>query len=424
MVTGESTSLFLRFGAALVIGVLVGLQREYASETRAGELPAGARTFGLLGLVGCASALLSELLASPWPFVGVMATLGVFFAISYHLDASKGKPGLTTRVSAVLTLLCGGLAYWPRTLTLAVAIAVAMTALLSVKVQIHRFVRHLTREDIYAALKLAVITAIILPILPDHAFGPPPFDIFNPFKLWLFVVFISGIGFVGYVLIKVEGPDKGIGLTGLLGGLTSSTAVTLSIAARSREHPHLARPFAFAVIVAWSVMFLRVLAAVAFLNAALVKPLLVPVLASVAAGLGYCGYLFARQRTEKHRHEIPLDNPFELGLAIKFGLLFALILLFSRVCQVYLGSVGVYLSSFVSGLADVDAISFSMAKLSRIDGGLNVSVAARAIVIAATANTIVKGGIVAVSGAPQLLRAVLPGFLLMLATGVSLAFLM
>jgi uncharacterized membrane protein (DUF4010 family) len=424
MVMDESTSLFLRFGAALVIGVLVGLQREYAADTPTKEIPAGIRTFGLLGLVGCSSALFSDQFKSPWPFVGVVGTIGVFFAISYYVDATKGKPGLTTKVSLILTLLAGGLAYWPRTLTLAVALAVTMTALLSVKVQLHRFVRHLTHEDVFAALKLAVITAIILPILPNHVFGPPPFDIFNPFKLWLFVVFISGISFVGYVLIKSAGPNKGIGLTGLLGGLASSTAVTLSLTGRSREQPNLSKPFGFAIIVAWTVMFLRVLAAVAVLNSSLIRFLWIPIVGSVAAGLVYCLYLFARQRTEKHKHEVPFSNPFELGVAIKFGLLFALILLFSRVTQVYFGSVGVYLSSFLSGMADVDAISFSMAKLSRGTGGLDPAIAARAIVIAATANTIVKGGIVLASGPPQLKRAVLPGFILMLAVGIGLAFVM
>jgi uncharacterized membrane protein (DUF4010 family) len=424
MIIGESTSLFFRFGAALAIGVLVGLQREYASDAPTKELPAGVRTFGLLGLVGCAAALLSDLLKSAWPFVGIVATTGIFFAISYYMDATKGKPGLTTRVSVILTLLAGGLAYWPQTLTLAVAVAVAMTVLLSIKVPLHRFVRHLTHEDVFAVLKLAVITAIVLPILPNRVFGPPPFDIFNPFKLWLFVVFISGISFVGYILIKVAGPNKGIGLTGLLGGLASSTAVTLSLTTRSHEHPNLARPFALAIILAWTVMYLRVLAAVAILNVALIEHLRIPILASVATGLAYCGYLFARQRTEKHRHEIPFDNPFELGLAIKFGLLFAIVLLFSRVAQVYFGDIGVYLSSFLSGMADVDAISFSMAKLSRAAGGLDLSIAARAIVIAATANTVVKGGIVLISGVPQLKRAVLPGFILMLAVGAGLAFVM
>jgi uncharacterized membrane protein (DUF4010 family) len=419
----ESNSLFLRFGIALVIGILVGLQREYSSDTHGKEMPAGVRTFGLLGLIGCSAALVSDLLKSPWPFVGVMLTLGIFFAINYYLEAANGKPGLTTKASLVLTLLTGGLAYWPKTLTLAIAIAVTMTVLLSVKVQLHRFVRHLTHEDIFAALKLAVITAIVLPILPDHVFGPPPFDIFNPFKLWLFVVFISGVSFVGYVLIKMAGPNKGIGLTGILGGLASSTAVTLSFAGRSHENRELARPFALAIIIAWTVMFLRVLAAVAFLNVNLVRPILLPFAACVATGLGCCAFLYFKQRTEKHRHEVAVDNPFELGLAIKFGLLFALILLFSRAMQVYFGDVGVYLSSFLSGLADVDAIAFSMAKLSRVVGGLDPAIAARAIVIAAVANTIVKGGIVLFTGAPELKRAILPGFILITLVGGVMAFI-
>jgi uncharacterized membrane protein (DUF4010 family) len=422
VILDESTSLFFRFGVALVIGILVGLQREYASEAPTKELPAGVRTFGLLGIVGCSAALLSDLLKSPWPFVGTVFTMGIFFGINYYLDAAKGKPGLTTKVSLILTLLAGGLTYWPHTLTLAVAIAVTMTVLLSVKVQLHRFARHLTHDDVFAVLKFAVITAIVLPIVPNRVFGPPPFDIFNPFKLWLFVVFISGISFVGYVLIKVAGANRGIGLTGLLGGLASSTAVTLSLSSRSHDHPNLARPFALAIIVAWTVMFLRVLAAVAFLNVALVRPILIPVAASVAAGLIYCVYLYVRQRTEKHRHEFAFDNPFELGMALKFGLLFALILLFSRVGQVYFGNVGVYLSSFLSGMADVDAISFSMAKLSRGVGGLDLGIAARAIVIAATANTIVKGGIVFFSGTKDLKRAILPGFVLMTVVGITLSF--
>jgi uncharacterized membrane protein (DUF4010 family) len=245
---------------------------------------------------------------------------------------------------------------------------------------------------------------------------------FNPFKLWLFVVFISGISFVGYVLIKILGSKKGIGLTGLVGGLASSTAVTLSFTGRSHVHRDLARPFALAIVAAWTVMFLRVLAVVAVLNISLVKPLLLPVAASVAAGIICCLLLIRAQRLEKRPHEVKFTNPFELGLAIKFGLLFVIILLFSRVTQVYFGDLGVYLSSFFSGLADVDAIAFSMAKLSQGTTGLGHSIAARAIMLAAVANTLAKGGIVLFTGAPELKRAVLPGFILMTLVGTVLAF--
>jgi uncharacterized membrane protein (DUF4010 family) len=415
------TSLFFRFGVSCAIGILVGIQREFSSEQHTRELAAGVRTFGLLGLVGCSAALLSDLLHSPLPLVAVILTLAAFSAISYYLDAVAGKPGLTTKVSMVLTLCAGALAYWQQTTTLAVALAVTTAVILSIKIPLHRFVKHLTRDDISASLKFAVITAIVLPVLPDRTFGPAPFDIFNPLKLWLFVVFISAISFIGYVLIKVVGAKKGIGLTGLLGGMASSTAVTLSFTGKSRERPDLARPFALAITIAWTVMFVRVLAVVAVLNIALIKPILLPVAGSIVAGLACCAYLYRAQRTE-HRHDVAFANPFELGLAIKFGLLFAVILLFSRAMQVSFGDAGVYASSFLSGMADVDAIAFSMARLGRGIGGIDPAIAARAIVLAAVANTLVKGCIVLFTGAPGLKKAILPGFILMTAAGIALSF--
>jgi uncharacterized membrane protein (DUF4010 family) len=348
--------------------------------------------------------------------------MAAFFAINYYVDATAGKPGLTTKASLMLTLLAGGLAYWQQTTALAAALAVATTVILSIKMPLHRFVKHLTHDDISAALKFAVITAIVLPILPNRMFGPAPFAIFNPRTLWLFVVFISGISFVGYVLIKVAGAKKGIGLTGLLGGMASSTAVTASFTAKSHEHAELAKPFALAITVAWTVMFVRVLAVVAVLNISLVKPILPPVIGSIVVGLVCCFFLYRSQKTD-HRHDVAFANPFELGLALKFGALFALILLFSRAMQVYFGSAGVYASSFLSGLVDVDAISFSMARLSRGIGGIDHVTAARGIILAAVANTLFKGCIVLFSGTPRLKRAILPGFILMMAAGVALSFL-
>jgi uncharacterized membrane protein (DUF4010 family) len=419
----ESSSLFFRFGVSLAAGILVGIQREFASEPHAKELAAGVRTFGILGLVGCSAALLSDTLHSPLPLAAVILAMSAFFSITYYFDAAAGKPGLTTKASLILTLCAGALAYWPQTMTLAVALAVTTAVLLSIKIPLHRFVKHLTREDISAALKLAVITAIVLPILPNRPFGPAPFNIFNPLKLWLFVVFISGISFVGYMLIKVAGTKKGIGLTGLLGGMASSTAVTLSFTKKSRERPDLSRPFALAITVAWTVMFVRVLAVVAVLNISLVKPILLPVAGSIVAGLVCCIFLYRGQTTD-HRHDVAFANPFELGLALKFGLLFAVILLFSRATQVYFGNTGLYVSSFVSGLADVDAISFSMARFSRGIGGIDPLIAARAIMLAAVANTLVKGCIVLFTGAPALKKAIVPGFVLMMAVGVTLSFLL
>jgi len=417
----EQTALFYRFGAALAIGFLVGLQREYAHGGPGRDIFAGERTLALMGLVGCIAAMAADVLASPWPFVGILILMGALIAVAYFVSAWRGQVGLTTEVAALVTILAGALCYWDY-LALAAAIAVVTTVLLSLKLEMDTFVQRITREDVYATLKFAVITAIILPVLPNQTFGPPPLDVLNPYKIWLMVVFISGISFLGYVLVKVVGSRQGIGLTGLLGGLVSSTAVTLSFAQRSQSESELSKPFALAITVAWTVMFSRVLVEVAALNVALLRVLWLPVAASAAVGLAYCIYLHFAQRTDEEG-EVDFSNPFELGPAIKFGLIYAVILLISKAAQTYLGNTGLYLSSIVAGLTDVDAITLSVAELSRTAGGLDLGTAARAIVLAAMSNTAVKGGIVLTSGSPALRKALWPGFVLMLVAGVGVAFL-
>ena len=417
----EQTDLFYRFGVALAIGFLIGLQREYAHGGPDREIFAGERTLALMGLVGCAAAMAADVLVSPWAFVVILALMGGLITVSYFATAWRGDLGLTTETAALLTVIAGALCYWGY-LALAVALAVVTTVLLSLKMETDRFARRITKEDIYATLKFAVITAIVLPVLPNQSFGSPPLDVLNPYKIWLMVVFISGISFLGYVLVKVVGARQGIGLTGLLGGLVSSTAVTLSFSQRSQDEPELAKPFALAIMVAWTVMFSRVLVEVAALNAALLSTLWLPVAASAAVGLAYCVYLYLSQRTDE-KGDVDFSNPFELGPAIKFGLIYGLILLISKAAQMYLGSTGLYLSSIVAGLTDVDAITLSVAELSRAGGGLSLSTGARAIVLAAMSNTAVKGGIVLSSGSPALRKALWPGFVLMLVAGIGVAFL-
>ncbi len=415
-------NLFLRFGVSLFIGILVGLQREFARDEPDREIAAGIRTFSLMGLIGCTAALTADILNSPWPFVGILLILGAFFIVNYSIEASRGEAGLTTEFSAILTVLAGALAYWNH-VTLAVALAVATTALLSFKLEMHRFARRITQADIYATLKFAVITAIVLPILPNRGFGPPPINVLNPYKIWLLVVFISGISFVGYVLIKLIGARKGIGLTGLLGGLASSTAVTLSFTQRSRSDPALAQPFGLAIIISWTVMIFRLWVIVAALNPPLSRMLLLPLAIMALASSAFCLYLYRVRPLDEGEGDVAFSNPFELGPAIKFGVIFSFILLISKAAQVNFGDTGIYLFGFVSGLADVDAIGLSMADLSRGTGGIDPVIAGRAIMLAAVANTLTKGGIVLIGGAPPLRRFMLPGILLLTATGIAATFL-
>lgn len=417
----HQTNLFYRFGAALVMGILVGLQREYAYGDPDREMFAGVRTFALMAMVGSVAAMVATELASPWPFIGIVLLLGALIAIAYFITAWRGEVGLTTEVSALVTVLCGALCYWEY-LPLAAAITVATTVLLSIKLEMQTFIRRLTREDVYATLKFAVVTAIVLPVLPNRAYGPPPLDVLNPYKIWLMVVFISGISFLGYVLIKMVGSRQGIGLTGLLGGLASSTAVTLSFSQRSQTQPDLAKPLALGITLAWMMMFLRVVVEVAALNVALLRLLWIPMAAAAAVGLACSLYLYLSQRTDEEGG-VDFSNPFELKPALQFGLLYAIILLVSKAAQTYLNDTGVYISSIVAGLTDVDAITLSMAELGGAVGGVDMRIAARAIVLAAMSNTFVKGGIVLTSSSPSLRKAFLPGFVLMLVTGVSVAFL-
>ena len=417
----EQADLFFRFGVATAIGFLIGVQREFAYGGKGADIFAGERTLALMGLLGCSAAFLADILDTPWAFLISILLLGIFISAGYFVSAWRGEMGLTTEVAAIIVVFTGALVYWGH-IILSIAIGVTTFVLLSIKLETDTFIRRLTREDFYATLKFAVISALVLPILPDQGVGPPPFDVLNPYRIWLMVVFISGISFLGYVLIKLVGSRQGIGLTGFLGGLASSTAVTLSFSQRSKQHIELAKPFALAITISWTMMFSRVLVEVAALNQTLLGILWIPLTAAGIVGLAYSVYLYFAQKFEEES-DVPLANPFELGPAIKFGILYAGILLISRTAQLYLGNVGIYASSVLAGLADVDAITLSLAQLSDSTGGLEISIASRAIVLAAMSNTVVKGSIVLAAGSKTLRRTILPGFLLILATGLIIGFL-
>jgi len=417
-------ALLYRFGVALVIGLFIGLQREYAFRHRESqstdELLAGARTFPLIALLGGCSALVADAHATPFSVVGALVTLGALLAVAHYRRSQHVETGLTTEAAALLTFFIGALSYWEQ-LEIAAALGVTTAVLLALKVQTQSFARTLDREDVFATLKFAVITVIVLPLLPRQGVGPSPLDVLVPYNVWLMVVFISAISFLGYILIKIVGPRRGVGLTGILGGVASSTAVTLSFAQRSNDAPSLARPFVLAIVLSWTIMFARMLVEVAVINGALLITVWKPILAAMAVGMGYCIYLYRLQGPHSQEEPDAFDNPFKLRPAITFGLLYAVILVAASAAERSLGDAGVYLSSFASGLADVDAITLSMARLSD-EGTIDQTLAARAIILAAAANTLVKGGIVVVLGSRALRRHILLGMLLIVATALAVVF--
>ncbi len=408
---------FLRFGIALAIGVLIGMEREHSAQTDDERRFAGVRTYPLFALLGATAALMADI-TSIWTFVALTVLAVGLIVASYAVTAHE-HIGLTTEVSAGLTYACGALCVWGE-VELAVAVAVVTVGLLALKIELHRFAQRISREDIYAIVKFAAISLIVLPVLPNQNYGPPPFDVLNPYKTWLMVVFISGISFLGYLSIKVVGARRGIGLTGLLGGLASSTAVTLSFSERSQEEPTLVRPFALAIILAWTVMFVRVVVEVAALNAALLGEMWLPMAAAGVVGLAACVVLYLSQRS-MGASDVEFSNPFELGTAIKFGLFYALVLAAAKAAQFYFQDAGLYAASVLAGLTDVDAITLSMAQLAGAPDGVTTEVAARAVVLAVMSNTLVKGGIAMVVGSQALRRTLALPTVLVLATGLTAA---
>ncbi|BBM73604.1 MgtC/SapB family protein [Rhodothermus marinus] len=406
-------ALALRLGVALAIGLMVGLQREFAhrqeQNARAG-LFAGARTFTLISLLGATSGLAADLLQAPFVVLLTLAAVGALLTVAHYIGAQRGDIGLTTEMAGLLTFLIGLLCYLDR-LVLAAALGVGLTWLLTLKPQTRLLAERISREDVYATLKFGLITVVLLPLLPDRSYGPPPFDVLVPREIWLMVVFISAISFLGYVLTQVLGARRGLGLTGLLGGLASSTALTLSMARRSHDWPRLTPTVAASILLAWAAMVVRLALILAVLSPALLEATALPLGASLLLGAAYGVFLYRHRLPRPSDAEAPLKNPFELKPALLFGLLYALILLLANTARLYLGASGVYASSLIGGAADSDAVVLSVAQLTRTGTGLPLEIAARSVILATVANTVVKAGLVWTLGAPDLRRPILIGLL-------------
>lgn len=413
----ESEQL-LQLGVALAVGLLVGTERGFHSrQAREGARAAGIRTFGLLGLVGGACALLAR---EPGLLLGAVAVaVGGLLLAAYVLKVHRtGDLGATTEVAAFLTFVLGALAGGGE-LAVAAAAAVVTTVLLGLKPVLHRWVERLQPEELYAALKLLLIAVVLLPVLPDRGFGPH--EAVNPYWITWTVVLISGLSFAGYIAMKVVGPERGIGVTSILGGVVSSTALTLSFARMGRDRPALQRFLAAGVVAASATMFPRVAAIAAVVNPDLLGALLVPMGAMAAAGYLPAAWLWRGRAAQPAEREAPLSNPLELGTAVKMSLLLAVLLLATRAVHAWIGEPGLYAVAALSGLADMDAITLSLADMAR--DGLPPEVAVRGVVLAAFVNTAVKGLLVAGIARGAMARQVATSFGLVGAAGLAAYFL-
>jgi len=395
--------LLLALMASAGLGALIGLIRQWSEQVQQppGAEYSGVRTFTFWSVLGCVAAFLSAEY-SPAVLPVVVAVIGVYFAARQWGAPAGGPGGSTTFAASLLTVLIGALVYW-RHHQEALLISATAAVLLGLKSRLHALTRAFTDADIRATLMFIAITGVILPLVPDRDFGP--FGGFNPFSTWLMVVLISGLGFTGYVAMRLLGASAGIVLTSLLGGLASSTATTLAFSRRSREDPALSRHYALAVVAACSMMLPRVLVAIGVFNRDLAWQLVAPFALMAMPAVAYGVWLWFRRRPGHDVVTTPaIANPLSLFTAVKFALLYAAIgFLVKAAASLELLHQGLLPLSFISGLTDMDAISLSVVG-SFNAGTIPLSLAAKAVLLAAISNSLLKAGLAISLGSPELRR--------------------
>ena len=404
-----------RLGVALAIGLLIGLERGWHQRQESeGERLAGIRTFGLTGILGGVWALLGQELGTVALGLGFGALAGTWILAHMQIVRRGHAPdyGITTVVAALLTFSLGSLAMAGFTST-AAAVAVVTAVLLGLKPVLHAWLGRLTQTELTATLKLALISVVVLPVLPNRGYGP--WGALNPYAIWWLVVLIAGISFVGYFAMKTIGPRRGIPVTGLFGGLASSTATTLSFARLGRREPALARLLAAGVTISAATMFPRILLEAAVVNPDLVPGLALPIGLMGVIGLGAAGLLWRFSPGPASASEMDLRNPFELWPALQFGALLVGVLLLAEAARAWLGEEGIYALAGISGLTDVDAITLSLARMASQD--LDPGVAVGGITLAAMVNTAVKAILAGVIGGRGMAWPVAGALLAVLAAG-------
>ncbi|MDZ7705730.1 MAG: MgtC/SapB family protein [Trueperaceae bacterium] len=409
----DTTEVIWSFLVASLLGFLIGLERERKRELR-GSIFAGVRTFPLIALLGALSGQLSKT-AGTAVIVIALGALSVLLALAYWRATGDERVGGTSEIAALVTFGLGVLAGLGAFVA-ALAGAVITTGTLSLRQELHRFASAIDDQDLFATVQFAAIAIIVLPLVPDQTYGP--WGVWNPRTIWILVVLISGVSFVGYVAAKLVGTRRGIGLSGVLGGLASSTAVTLSFSHQSRRDDGLSRLLAVGVLSASAIMVPRVLVILSVVAPSVIVPLLVPysALFLVTVAGAVVAYRFGAAPQIK---ETPLANPFRLRAALQFGLLFALVLLVARAAREFLGDSGVYLASALAGVTQLDAITLTLGR--QLEGGLELSVAVRGLALAAASNSLFKGVLALTTGAKRFGRTVFVTLLVAAAACVASA---
>ena len=391
------------FGTALGIGLLIGMERE-----RRPEASAGLRTFALVAMLGCLFALLGEKTGGPWLLVaGVLVISGSMIASNFSAQQEEKYRGFTSEAAVIITYGLGA-AVWFGYASLAVMLAITTTILLYFKAELRQFSERTTPKDINSILQFAVLSLVILPILPSQDFGP--YNAINPRQVWYMVVLISGLALAGYLALRIVGARHGAALLGIFGGLASSTATTMMFSRHARDHAHLVRMSAIVILIANIMVMIRIGIVAGIVAPTLILPVATVFACGIVPGLALTLYSW---RTLVAAGDLPMPevkNPTELKTAVSFGLLYAVVLLASAWLQDIAGNSGVFIVAMVSGLTDADASvlsSLRMFNLQKLAGDGAVI----AVTLALMANLVFKIGLVLSIGGTNLARHALPGLL-------------
>lgn len=402
---------------SVALWILLGMEREQTYKKYEKVTFAGVRTFALIALVGFLSAMLSQEFSDFWMVGVAFFVMSLFILLSSYISQKANKSyWITTEVGAIVCFLLWILIAFDYEL-IAISVAIITFALFSFRQQLHNIVHTISSEEIYDAVKFAIIAFIVLPLLPDQDYGF--LWLFNPYKTWLMVVFVSWIGFIWYVLTRIIGTKKWIGLTWLIWWIVSSTAVTTSLSGLSKKAKNF-NPFVFGVLVSSSIMFIRVGLYAYALNKELFARLIIPLGAMAATGLIVAWRFYLRKWAEEKASnvQIKVESPFALKPAILFGLFFAFIIGLSKLALHYLPAESLYIVAFFSWFTDVDAITLTVASLKDI--ALNT--ATITIIIAVIVNTAVKAWIAYAFGHRTFAKYIIASIALVIAAWVASLF--
>ena len=415
---GNQTTLDL--AVALLLGAIIGLERGWdAREQKSGERIAGIRTFALVGLLGGISAVLAQEITE-WAFPVLLVSVVAMAIVAYseRLEHIRNF-SITGMVGMVLTFCFGAVAVAVDPV-IATAAAVVTAIILDNKEEIHGWVNKLKEHELDAALKLLLISVVMLPLLPNEKMGPG--GVLNPREIWWMVVMIASISQDGYFAIRVAGTRKGILFTSLFAGLSSSTALTLHFARQASKTPQLNAQFATGILIACGTMFPRILVYCLVINPDLLPSLIWPVLVMTALLYGPALFIWRKNDRELQVSQPTLNqNPLDLTSALVFGALLTAILLMGEFLGNWLGDAGIYFLAATSGIADVDAITLSLTRMS--NNSLAMGTAVIGIVIAAATNNLVKSALAGFVGNRQIGLLVGGPMVLSLAAGLLVAWL-